>query len=202
MSAPAVRRPDAGFTLVEAMVSLFVFSLVAAGCVLMLMQSVDSQRRVGEAHEALREVQSAKALLTADLAQYAARMVREPNDMTRPAFIGGDSEIALGFVRASGEPDPEFGPRTSLQVVEYRLRDGQLVRLSRTSIDPGPEVEMIERVVLADAADAHFEFFDGVEWRAQWLSPVRGTPPPRAVALVFTSPRYGDMRIVALTGVS
>src|SRR5262249_2844199 len=162
----------------------------------------DSQRRVGEAHESLREIQSAKALLTSDLAQFAPRMAREPNDTMRPAFIGGDGEIAMGLVRASAEPDPQNGPRTALPLVEDRGREGQLLRMSRAAVDAGPDVEMTERVVLRNAEGAHFEFFNGSEWRQQWLSPTRGAPPPRAVALVFTSPRYGEMRIVALTGVS
>ncbi|HRO03442.1 MAG TPA: prepilin-type N-terminal cleavage/methylation domain-containing protein, partial [Terricaulis sp.] len=60
---------DSGFTLVEALVSLLVFSLIASGCVAMLMQSVESQRRLGAAHETLRELQTTRALLANDLAQ-------------------------------------------------------------------------------------------------------------------------------------
>ena len=45
---------EAGFTLVEALVSLFVFALVAGGCVAMLGQTVEAQGRVGDAQQELR----------------------------------------------------------------------------------------------------------------------------------------------------
>lgn len=199
MSAPRPRR-DAGFTLVEAIVSLFVFSLIASGSVLMLMQSIDTQERVGRAQTALREAQNVRALLSADLAQFVAREVREADGTIRPRFIGGDADMALSFVRAAGEPDPERGARTRLALVEYAFIEGAIVRRSREQLDAGPDTVMSQRIVVIDAGEPRFEFFDGVTWRDQWLMGSAGSAPPRAVALVFRSQRYGEMRIEALVG--
>lgn len=196
----ARRAPDAGFTLVEALVSLFVFSLIAAGSVLMLMQSVDTQNRVGEAQAELRQVQTARALLSADLAQYVGRQVREPASV-RPRFIGGDADTPLAFVRAAGEPNPEQGARTSLALVEYDIVDDILVRRTRAQLDASMPAAMAERVVLSDVADTRFEFFDGTRWHEQWLVGQHSAVPPRAVALLFRSRRYGEMRIEASVGV-
>lgn len=191
-------RSDAGFTLVEALVSLFVFSLIAAGCTALLMQSVRSQRSLGEAHEQLRELQNARALLEADLGQIALRQVRTVEGARRPAFIGGDDETAMAFVRASAEPDPDHGARTRLAYVEYRIEEDRLVRVSRTHLDAIVDTPSAERVVLTQAKDIRFEFFDGVTWRPQWVAVSRGAP--RAVALVATLPRYGEVRIETLAG--
>jgi type II secretion system protein J len=191
--------PDSGFTLVEALVSLFVFSLIAAGSVLMLMQSVDTQTRVGEAQAALRELQTARALLSGDLAQYVGRQAREPQSM-RPRFIGGDADTPLAFVRAAGEPDPEHGGRTSLALVEYDVVGETLVRRTRAQLDAAATMVMPERIVLNGVSDARFEFFDGLRWHDQWLVSGQGAPPPRAVALLFRSERYGEVRIEALVG--
>lgn len=194
-------RADAGFTLVEALVSLFVFSLIAAGSVLMLTQSVTSQRQVGEAQAALREVQAARALLSADMMQIAERPTRGPDGRARPHFIGGDADSPLMLVRAAAEPDRGLGARTALVLVEYHFRDGAITRSSRAGLDQaGGGADAGERVIVADAGDPHFEFYDGVEWRREWLSATRGAPPPRAVALVFNSRRYGPMRIEATSG--
>ncbi len=199
MSATSAAR-DAGFTLVEALISLFVFSLIAAGSVLMLMQSVDTQNRVGSAQAALREVQNVRAVLSGDLAQYVAREVREADGAVRPRLIGGDADTPLAFVRAAAEPDPERGARTRLTLVEYKFVDGAIVRRTRAQLDAGPDVVISERTLVAEAGEAHFEFFDGATWREQWLVGSQGASPPRAVALVFLSPRYGEVRIEALVG--
>lgn len=191
-------RSDAGFTLVEALVSLFVFSLIAAGCTALLMQSVRSQRDISEAHEQLRELQNARALLESDLGQMALRQVRTVEGARRPAFIGGDADIAMAFVRASAEPDPDHGASTRLAYVEYRIEEGRLIRISRTYLDAIATTPSAERVVLGEARDIRFEFFDGASWRPQWIAVSRGAP--RAVALVATLPRYGEVRIETLAG--
>lgn len=193
-------RDDSGFTLVEALISLFVFSLIAAGAVLMLMQGVETQNRVGAAQAALREVQTARALLGADLAQFAPRLTRGADGVPRPLFIGGDADDALAFVRASAEPDGAGGARTSLAYVRYRIDGARVLRSSDARLDFQDGEPAGERVILSDAADAHFEFYDGNRWLRQWLVGAQGGAPPRAVALAFTSPRYGPVRIEAATG--
>jgi general secretion pathway protein J len=191
------RPRDGGFTLVEALVSLFVFSLLASGCVAMLMQSVESQRRVDEAHQALRQLQTARALLTSDMAQMVLRDVRE-REGRRPRFIGGDEDVALGFVRAGAEPDGAGGTVVTLSLVEYRLVEDRVVRATRLELDtPG---DMVERVVVSGVNSARVEFFDGAGWRQNWVAPASGGPPPRAVALIVDMPRYGEVRIEALVG--
>lgn len=190
---------DAGFTLVEAMVSLFVFSLIALGCVAMLSQSVASQQRVAAAHEALRELQTARALLSADLAQVTLRTTRDAQGARRPSFIGGDEAIGLAFVRAAAEPHPERGADTDLLYVEYVIDgEGRVLRRSRSALDPAPDAPVNERVVFAQAQSARFVFNDGAQWVEQWSA--QGGRPPRAVALIAATPRYGEIRLEALVG--
>jgi len=195
------QRADAGFTLVEALVSLFVFSLVAAGAVTLLAQTIRSHEQSASAHHDLRELQSVRALLFADLAQYVERPVRETDNRLRPQFVGGDVATQLSFVRALGEPGEAGLPRTSLALVEYAFENRALVRRTRVLLDPAQvEGEIVERIVIADAGEPRFEFFDGEIWRAAWIARAPGAAPPRAVALVFQSPRYGEVRIEALVG--
>lgn len=192
---PTRPASDAGFTLVEALVSLFVFGLIASGAVMMLAQGVATQGRVSEAQAALREVQNVRALLTADLMQYAPREIVTEQSV-RPRMIGGDSELPLAFVRAAPAASDQ-GAQTRVALVEYVFRDGAVLRRTRAVNGAGP---VSERVIVADAGAPRFEFFDGAMWRAQWLVGSQGSAAPRAVALVFTSSRYGKMRIEALVG--
>lgn len=187
---------EAGFTLVEALVSLLVFSLIASGCVAMLMQSVESQRRVSAAHETLRELQTTRALLASDLAQMVLREVRGQDGARLPRFIGGDGAAPLQFVRARAEPGEAHARATALSLVSYRITEDAIIRASRADPDGGGE--MSERVMLSDVRNGRFEFFDGTVWREAWLVGPEGGAPPRAVALVFESARYGEMRLEAI----
>ncbi len=198
------QRPtsDAGFTLVEALVSLFVFGLIAAGSVAMLMQSVDSQRRVSLAQGMLRDVQVARALFSGDVAQIVAREVRAIDGTRRPSFIGGDETIALAFTRGAAEPSENGGASTNLAYVEYVIEDDQLLRRSRVFLDATDQTPITERVVLSDVRDVRFEFYDGFNWRGEWVVRNRDQAMPRAVALIATAPRYGEIRINALMEVT
>lgn len=190
---------DAGFTLVEALVSLFIFAMVAGGGVLLLSQTLLAQADVEEAQEGLRELQSARALLVSDLAQITPRVTR---DSGRPPFafhaVGG-ALPEMSFVRAQGEPGSDDQISTSLVVVSYSLdEEGRLVRSTRAAIDPGSNAVTRDRAVLASAADVSFAFHDGLGWRADWPPSLYAIP--RAVAIDVTLPRYGKVRLQALTG--
>src|SRR3546814_4322419 len=87
--------------------------------------------------ERLCALQSARALLKADLAQAAVRRVRgRDGNPARNAFIGttasatramSGSEPLLALVRR-GWVNPDADPSASMQYVEYRPVDGQLER--------------------------------------------------------------------------
>lgn len=195
----AQRDREAGFTLVEALVSLFVFALVAGGCVAMLGQTVEAQGRVGDAQEELRVLQSARALLVSDIAQLAPRVTRVESQQGR-VFLGvGGVQPRMSFVRGVGEIGAEDQLSTSLVSVEYGIDPaGRLVRRTRNALDPGSTAETRERALLAGAQDIRFEFHDGNGWREDWSA--TSMTIPRAVAIVATLPRYGRVRLQALTG--
>jgi general secretion pathway protein J len=194
------RAREAGFTLVEAMVSLFVFALLSTGCVAMLSQSVGAQGRVSEADGAMRGLQAARSILAADLAQVSPGSIG-PNGSTPMAFDGEGAGVQGGrhlrFVRSAGDPDPAAAFATSLVSVEYLIDGaGRLVR--RTRPYGGGQAEVSERVLLEGASDVRFQFADGAAWRDDWRTP--DGSPPRAVAVLVSVPRYGELRISAFVG--
>ncbi len=190
---------QSGFTLAEALVSLFIFALVAGGAVALLAQSLNAQRSVSEAQERLRSVQAARALLASDMAQIAFRIPREPNRL--PAvFVGtGGAEPEMSFVRLVGERGARDGLATSQVFVSYAIdAAGRLMRETRTALDPGAASHSRSRALLEGAADIRFEFNDGGGWRQDWPMSTAGVP--RAVAIIATLPRYGAIRLQAMTG--
>jgi general secretion pathway protein J len=191
--------PDAGFTLVEALVSLFVFSLIAAGCVMLLVQSVRGQESLDRANAALRDVQITQALMAADAGQIAARRLRLADGQLAPRFSGGLETIALGFVRAAAAPDAARGVETDVVYVEYVFRDGALIRRARRALDPTPGAPVQERVLLRDLTQPRMRFFDGAQWLDAWTGQ-QSAAAPRAIALEAGAAAFGDIRIVVEVG--
>src|SRR3546814_8509418 len=65
-----------GFTLVEMLVALLIFAMLSAVGVTVMAYAADNQGVVKARMDRLGELQSARALLKADLAQAAVRRVR------------------------------------------------------------------------------------------------------------------------------
>lgn len=191
----------AGFTLVEALVSLFVFSLIAAGSVMVLVQSVRSQDSVRAVDAALRDIQLTQSLLASDAAQMAPRAVRLPDNSRSPRFTGGLETTAMAFVRAAGAVDPRSGASTQVVYVEYVVRGDTLVRRTRAALDPTADAVIEERTLLRGVANARMAFFDGAVWLPVW-TPAQTGAPPRAIAFEADLATYGRVRIAALAGVS
>ncbi|WP_312148117.1 prepilin-type N-terminal cleavage/methylation domain-containing protein, partial [Brevundimonas sp.] len=63
----------AGFTLIEVMIALLIFALLAAAGVLVLSQSIDNRFVVKASTDRTAELQRLRATLRADLGQAAPR---------------------------------------------------------------------------------------------------------------------------------
>lgn len=203
MTARPSSPRDAGFTLVEALVSLFVFALISAGAVALLIQGVRGQETLNRVDAELRDIQITQALLSADAAQIVARPTRQIDNTFIPAITGGDG--ALSLVRAIADQEAATGAGARLQFVEYVVRDGALIRRARETLDAMPDAPLTERVVMRDIAAARFAFFNGRDWVASWRPVAAGafalaSPAPRAIALEVDHRTRGTLRIAARVG--
>src|SRR5690606_33988596 len=84
------------------------------------------------------DLQRARALLEADLAQAAPRRTRNASGIAAVQAFTGTAEPGKGLLFALtryGWENPQGAPRASLQYVEYRLQDGRLERSARPMLD-------------------------------------------------------------------
>lgn len=185
---------ERGFTLVELLVSLFIFGMLSAAGVALLSFSVRAQEAADARLGELADFRRAGALLTGDLAQAAARLARDPAGTARPAFEGNGGEqggVALAFVRRGWENLDET-PRASLQRLEYRLVEGRLERRVYPRLD-GAEPQP-PTTVAQDVRRIRLRYRDSEgNWRERW-DPIKANELPRAVELVMDSEGSGTTR--------
>lgn len=192
-----------GFTLLEMLVALFIFGLVSAAGVGLMRFSMDNQESVRARVERLAELESARALLKADLSQAAARRVRDvlgrPTDHVFAGNEQGQGGPILALVRR-GVDNPDGDPRSSLQYVEYRLVQGRFERHARAGLDGGDFLPA--RVLLTGVRGVSLRFL----WHGQWLEALpRGAHVdlPQAVRLDLELEKFGNLsQLFLVTGAS
>jgi general secretion pathway protein J len=186
-----------GFTLVETLVALFVFALLATTAVVVLGNTADAQLRLSDVSGSVQDFQRLRAAMRADFAQAAERLSRDPRGDRQPAFVSGGEDRLFAFVRRGWE-NPGGAPRASLQYVEYRFEDGAIVRYARPMVDGA---EFGEPAVLARGITAvEVAYRDGDAWREAW-DPLQPTMLPVAVRIDASTARFGTVRQLFLTQV-
>lgn len=191
---PVSRNRERGFTLVELMVTLLIFGMLAAAGVGLLRFSVDAQAATKTRLNAMASERRIESLIASDTAQAVPRVTRNEAGDPVQAFEGGPNGFTL--VRAGVDPLDESS-RPSLQKVGYRLEGGRLVRQVWPMLDgahPAAPSIIAERVA---AVTWRYRAKDG--WRALW-DPLRADLLPRAIEMVVQPVQGPVMRYVFLVG--
>ncbi|MGK7294674.1 MAG: type II secretion system minor pseudopilin GspJ [Candidatus Wenzhouxiangella sp. M2_3B_020] len=188
--------PPAGFTLIEVLVAVFVFSLLAATAYAGLNAmagAVEAQRaRAAE----LADLQRAVATLDGDLRQLVSRPGRDREGRARPALEGGPG-VLVG--RRAGRLNPAGLPRSHLQQFRWR-HDGTLLREAWGAVDTPPEADPVARTRFEWPAGLEFRYRDADgAWHRQWPVSGRLDALPSAIEYVLDTPAWGPVRrVVAL----
>lgn len=188
-----------GFTLVEMLIALTLFGMLAGSSVVLLGFSIRAQETADERLGEVAALRRLGALMTADLAQAAPRLSRGEAGEARPAFAGTRGEAGqplLAFVRRGWENHGEAQMPT-LQKVEYRLEDDRLVRVGYPMVDGATALAPV--VLLEGVGGLRLRFRDE---RGEWHMAWDATDPaalPRAVEMVVDTGQ-GSLRQLFLTG--
>lgn len=192
-----MRREEGGFTLVELLVALAIFGMLASAGVMVMRTSFDSQTAVRVQVDRMGEFQRTRAILRSDLGQAALRTTRNADGQSqRLAFAGADPSgdgLILTLVRRGWE-NPDAQPRASLQYVEYSLVQGRLERRVRPALDGAA---LGDPQVLCDGVEAaHIAFYAKGQWTRNW---VQAATLPQAVRLELQLKDLGSVTQLFLT---
>ncbi len=193
-----------GFTLVEVLVAMSVFALVALIAAGVASAALETRNTLDATDGRLRQVQLARALLKADIGQVVWRPTRNAfGGVGQSGFVGGsvgEREPLLAFVRGGWTNPAGAEARASLQYVEYALEGDALVRRTRAYLDPTPTTPIESVVILRAVSDVSVSFLTGGTWKPQWrVGQASGLALPDAVALDMTIEGLGELHQVFAT---
>lgn len=163
-------RRSSGFTLVEVMVALAIFGMLAAFAYGTLGQTLANAEILTDRMAGLQSVQRTVRYLTEDFMQLAPRPVREDlGENLGPALhTNVQSDFAVELTHG-GWSNPATLPRGTLQRVAYRLEEGELVRYHWPVLDRTLSNEPAGRVLLDEVDSILFRFMqDNGDWTDQW----------------------------------
>lgn len=164
-----VARQSGGFTLIEILIAVFVFGMMAAMAYSGLNSSLNISHEVEQRTERLNRMQLAMSLIQRDLTQIALQQSRDEfGDMQPAVLMDNKSERMLEFSR-TGWPNPANQLRGTLQRVGYSLEDNKLYREYWPHFHRGPNEKPVKALLLDGVAEIRFEFLDpAMQWQQQW----------------------------------
>jgi general secretion pathway protein J len=172
-----------GFTLIEVVVAMFVFAVVALLAYGGYNQLSRQDEIVDRNASRTRAIQTAVQRLSEDFSMIEPRPVREPlGDSIDPALRADTRTETLAELTRSGWSNPAGVSRSTLQRVAYRLQDNKLERAYWSALDRTMTAEPTSAVLLDHVRTLSFRFMDqNQSWHEQW--PPLGYSGPDAVRL-------------------
>lgn len=159
-----------GFTLLELLVAMSIFSFMAITAYSGLSNILTSNQVITEQEQQLKQLQRAMLFLEKDIRQIVSRPRRigYGKDEIASAFSYGlDSEGIIEFTK-SGVANPLGLPKSSLERVRYDLDDNELTRNSWAYVDY-IDLEPVKMTLLTEVESLELRLLDDTgQWKSNW----------------------------------
>lgn len=188
-----------GFTLLELLVALAIFAVLATTTYGGLVNILTQRAAVEQQAERLQALQLTYRLLGRELAQLSTRGIRDIHGDPQPALQLGGQQPGLEFTHG-GWLNPAERPRAVLQRVRYVLDQDRLLRFSWQVLDRAQDSEPVEERLLEEVRELRVRLLDeNNEWHEQWppeaLLPGQPLPAaPRAAEVTLELDDLGELR--------
>lgn len=198
-------RSQTGFTLIELMISVGIFSLMTVFAYAGVNQIINTRILAAQSLDRLASVQFALRQMALDIEQIHPRPVREElGDNLVPTVIADLRRFNQLEMTRAGWRNPLGTPRPALQRVAYRLEDGELIRAHWNVLDRLQVNTPVEFSLLTDIDSFELQFMtEAGTWVSSWPDPdlplqLQLGARPRAIEVIirFNDPDAGDLRRV------
>lgn len=186
----------AGFTLIEILIALSIFAILATITTSTLYYAFTSRARMTEHAERLTNLQLAISLITRDTIQVVERPIRSTDMRQYPAFIGQPKYLEL---TRNGMANPQsLEKRSTLKRVGLVCQGSQLLRRSWDALDPIKIEKYEDRILLDNLVKCQFNYLNQnlqvlPEWHASALTQnQKSETMPKAIQLVITLNDWGS----------
>ena len=175
-----------GFTLLEILIALFIFSIISLIVVTALHTTLNIQTATEKNTSRFNQLHMALLLTSRDFEQIVNRQVINAKGTPETAVVGNNNEIRFthaGFANPTGNLN-----RSSLQRVHYFLRRNKLIRETWPQLDITKNTPAHQRELLDNVTLLSFEYLDtNNKFKHNWPSSGQTNQPlPLAIRISIT----------------
>lgn len=162
-------RHKRGFTLIEVLIALAIFAILATITSTVLFNSLNMRKRINVQTKRLEALQLTVTLMQRDIAQFANRAIRTDNMQLIPSFVGNTDSIEL---TRGGNINPNSQEkRSTLKRIAYVCRNQQLIRRSWSALDPVNYPKAQEKTLLSGLKKCQFSYLNAtLQTLPNWLA--------------------------------
>lgn len=155
-----------GFTLIEAMISMVIVSLILLISTNILESSISSRTQTLNVLDDVKEFNLISNTLRRDFRQAMNVPMRDTFGL--PVNATFYSAEQSNRVTLTTKVNHSNTMTSNLRRIEYLLQDGAFVRRQYYAVNPYMSQEFFESKLFEDVDDLSFGFSDGSKWYSQW----------------------------------
>lgn len=157
------RSASFGFTLMEIIISIAIFAIIAAITFPALIQFLDIRERINKKNAALSDMQKVFLFFNRDVTFAVNRLGKDEfgESADAPLLVGGDSLIELTTSYQDFELDGAAIPRK----VKWIYEDGSLIRVQYPVLDPDGDTRVYRQRLLENVEEVEITAYSVDEGR-------------------------------------
>lgn len=192
--SPHHKLSSKGFTLLEILVALFIFTIISVVMASALHNLFNTQSGTDKRAARLTELQIALLFISRDVEQTINRPITNHDGVQEAAFVGKPHSITLTH---AGLANPQgLLLRSTLQRTEYALENSIFIRRTWPVLDQTNKTTSDQRVLLKSVSTCWFEYLDQDNHFQKAWPPVdkpKASALPRAVRISLSLPKWGKI---------
>lgn len=189
---------EQGFTLIEILLALFIFAIIALITTATLHSVIATNERLTRHYDRLQELQFTSMVMENDISQIINRSIITNTGNIAPALIGEYTKVE--FTRAGIVNPFQQQQQSNMQRVAYYLNNQQLIRATWSNLDQLPSDKVNEKILLTHVTRIEFGYVGSTNGFAQNWFLINNTKiymaMPRAIQVKITLSDLGEFTLL------